>query len=213
MKRSNRCIAFPLLILLLVLIFPNVGYAASGDTVVYRTKTGKCYHIQNCSALKSSYEITLQEAVNRGLSPCSKCHPPTLDQTESNRELPAPKVLATSVFVEGTKFLVTITYTCEDFNKVGNDWSYEFLIDGYIINSEDVVAFKLDDLLIISTTIRDDDKKHPDEGEANTTHRITEKELSDGFSVYQSVIVAENAGRYAGYEATWEIEYKFTRCD
>lgn len=212
MKRSNRWLAFLISILLLILMFPGAVYAESRETVVYRAKTGKYYHTQNCSALKSSYEITLQEAVNKGLSPCSKCHPPTLDQSDSNRELPAPKVLATSVFVEGTKFLVTITDTCEDFNKVGNEWSSKFLINDCIINSEDIVAFNLNVLLEISTEITENDK-NPEKGEANTTHRITEKELSDGFSVYQSIVVTENAGKYAGYEAIWEVEYKFTRCE
>ncbi len=52
--------------------------AASGDTVVYITKTGSCYHNSGCSSLsRSKIQTTLQEALNKGLTPCSKCHPVT----------------------------------------------------------------------------------------------------------------------------------------
>ena len=55
-------------------------YAASGDTVVYITKTGKCYHADGCSSLsKSKIETTLQSATDKGLRACSKCNPGTLD--------------------------------------------------------------------------------------------------------------------------------------
>lgn len=65
---------------LLLISIPLTAYAASGDTTVYRTKTGKCYHSAGCSSLsKSSIEISLQDAVSKGLTPCSKCKPPKLD--------------------------------------------------------------------------------------------------------------------------------------
>ncbi len=50
--------------------------AASGDTVVYITKTGSCYHNSGCSSLsRSCIPTTLEEALDEGLTPCSKCHP------------------------------------------------------------------------------------------------------------------------------------------
>ena len=49
----------------------------SEDTItVYRTKYGKCYHLPECSYLKSCIKISLREAKARGLSPCQKCNPP-----------------------------------------------------------------------------------------------------------------------------------------
>ena len=58
----------------------NTVYAASGDTVVYITKTGECYHSSGCSSLrKSKIETTLQSAIDRGYRACSKCKPPVLD--------------------------------------------------------------------------------------------------------------------------------------
>ncbi len=67
----------------------GINYAASGDTIVHRTKSGEKYHTSGCRYLsRSDYEITLENAVNRGLTPCSVCNPPRLDQTSIvNEEL------------------------------------------------------------------------------------------------------------------------------
>jgi hypothetical protein len=55
---------------------PAVGVATE---TVYVTKTGKKYHRDGCEYLrKSEIEKTLQEAVDEGYTPCSKCNPPTL---------------------------------------------------------------------------------------------------------------------------------------
>lgn len=63
----------------------NTALAASGDTIVYVTKTGECYHADGCSCLrKSKIETTLQEAVDDGYRPCSKCKPGELDDTTSS---------------------------------------------------------------------------------------------------------------------------------
>lgn len=45
------------------------------ERIVYRTKSGKKYHRAGCSYLKSCIEVTLSEALSRGLSPCSRCNP------------------------------------------------------------------------------------------------------------------------------------------
>lgn len=46
------------------------------DVAVYITKSGKCYHSQGCSYLKSCIKTTLSEAKSSGLKPCSRCNPP-----------------------------------------------------------------------------------------------------------------------------------------
>ncbi|WP_461615660.1 hypothetical protein [Clostridium sp. Marseille-QA1073] len=47
------------------------------SVVVYITKTGKKYHSDWCGYLsKSKIETTLENAMNRGYTPCSKCGPP-----------------------------------------------------------------------------------------------------------------------------------------
>lgn len=43
--------------------------------IVHITKTGKKYHNAGCASLsKSDIEVTLGEALSKGLEPCSKCH-------------------------------------------------------------------------------------------------------------------------------------------
>lgn len=59
---------------------PVVAEAADGTTIVYITKTGEKYHTGKCSYLrKSKIEISLEDAVDGGYEPCSRCEPPELD--------------------------------------------------------------------------------------------------------------------------------------
>ncbi len=47
------------------------------EVYAYITKTGKKYHKGNCRYLKKSkIKITLEEACNRGYTPCKVCKPP-----------------------------------------------------------------------------------------------------------------------------------------
>ena len=45
----------------------------NNSETVYRTRTGKKYHKENCSYLKSKIETTVIEATAMGLEPCSRC--------------------------------------------------------------------------------------------------------------------------------------------
>lgn len=47
-----------------------------GNVIVHTTKTGKKYHSAGCIYLKSDIAATLDEALARGLEPCSECSPP-----------------------------------------------------------------------------------------------------------------------------------------
>lgn len=76
---TRRIIAFLMALTLMFAIAIHAFATASdnGDTIVYRTNTGECYHRHGCSYLRRScIEITLREAVERGLRPCSRCSPP-----------------------------------------------------------------------------------------------------------------------------------------
>jgi hypothetical protein len=51
--------------------------ASNDDVIVHITKTGKKYHREGCGYLKESdIQVTLAEALARGLGPCSRCDPP-----------------------------------------------------------------------------------------------------------------------------------------
>ena len=153
----------------------------------------------------------LQEAVNLGLTPCSKCHPPILDQTEeSNNSLPRKSVK--NLFGDGKRFNVEISAVCIENNSVGNNWEQEFSINGNIIEPIDIVAFNQNDELEIVAKIIEKDK-YNDIGKTTTVYTVTKTDFSKGFVVNQKVTITEDKGRYAGNTATWEVEYKFTRCD
>ncbi len=49
---------------------------SSGGTTVYITNTGKKYHRDGCSYLKSKIPISLSDAKAQGYTPCSRCNPP-----------------------------------------------------------------------------------------------------------------------------------------
>lgn len=51
---------------------------------VYITKTGKKYHSENCIYLKkSSIQIDIKDAIDRGNNACSRCNPPELSDKEA----------------------------------------------------------------------------------------------------------------------------------
>ena len=86
---------FALLLALTVLFaFPASVMAASGNTTVYVTRTGSKYHRDGCSYLKSRISISLQDAVNQGYTPCSRCKPPTLDTVTKSYTYSTPKPTA-----------------------------------------------------------------------------------------------------------------------
>lgn len=47
--------------------------AQNKEQVYYVTKTGKKYHTADCSYLKSKIEITYDDIISKGYSPCSRC--------------------------------------------------------------------------------------------------------------------------------------------
>ena len=70
------------------------AYAASGDTTVYITKSGKKYHADGCQHLnKSKIATTLENAVKKGKTPCKDCNPVTLDDASAT-PAPATKAVA-----------------------------------------------------------------------------------------------------------------------
>ncbi len=57
--------------------------ASQESIIVYITDNGKKYHTENCSYLShTSNPITLKDAIEKGYTPCSKCNPLILDDTE-----------------------------------------------------------------------------------------------------------------------------------
>jgi hypothetical protein len=106
-------------------------YAASGDTVVYITKTGECYHSSGCSSLRrSKIETTLQSAIDRGYRACSKCNPGSLDASSQ-----ATSTKSTAVAATTTKAAVDPALEALKTYKGNND---EFNAYAYYINNADL---------------------------------------------------------------------------
>jgi micrococcal nuclease len=60
---------------------PASPAGVDSKTIVYITRSGTKYHIENCRSLsKSKIPITLGEAIQKGYTPCSICKPPVLGQ-------------------------------------------------------------------------------------------------------------------------------------
>ena len=55
---------------------------------VYATKSGEKYHNENCRYVnKGSYSIELSEAIEKGLSACSVCNPPSDAESTTSQSL------------------------------------------------------------------------------------------------------------------------------
>jgi hypothetical protein len=59
-----------------ILSEPEPQTTPPAPIIVYITNSGKKYHNAGCSYLRSSNEITLENAKARGYTPCSRCRPP-----------------------------------------------------------------------------------------------------------------------------------------
>ena len=100
--KHHKLIKSILILLLLLLFCPSVVFAEPGNTVVYRTKTGDCYHQYGCRYLRqSSIKSTLDIVTRLGLRPCSACDPPLLDdETTTPVEKTVRAVATPSSFIK-----------------------------------------------------------------------------------------------------------------
>lgn len=78
-----------------LLLFATIFYLLLGNVfsqTVYKTKTGKKYHLENCGYLsKSKIEISLSDAMAQGLTACSKCNPPSKTENTPKSTQTAPQ--------------------------------------------------------------------------------------------------------------------------
>lgn len=74
--------------IILVIVFVLGFFSQITSQTVYVTKTGKKYHLENCSSLSSSKKsIELSEAIDKGYTPCSKCKPDKNLKSENKTNL------------------------------------------------------------------------------------------------------------------------------
>lgn len=88
---QNRLVAITAIAIMMSIVLPPVisVKAMSGDSTVYVTKTGSCYHADGCSSLRSKIPMSLSEALSKGYYACSKCNPGGLDPAPAAQAAPA----------------------------------------------------------------------------------------------------------------------------
>ena len=122
LKKSFAIVSVTAMLIGTLFFGNNIAYAASGDTVVYLTKTGDCYHKDGCSYLKKSkIQTTLAEAVKKNKRPCSKCKPGSLDDASATTTAVTNN---TTVVVNAATDAVEALKTYKGNNKEFNAYTY-----------------------------------------------------------------------------------------
>lgn len=80
-------ILFVILIIVSVLIKTDYAYAdGNGNTIVYVTPTGSCYHTSDCWHFRTAkIETSLEEAYIKGYQICDDCNPPRYTGTATRK--------------------------------------------------------------------------------------------------------------------------------
>ena len=95
-----------------VFLVLTVSVLFAEDPIVYITKTGTKYHTASCSYLrKSKIPISLSDAIRQGYTPCNRCNPPILVQTQPSE--PASQIPAEAPVVSVSAEELVLPY-CED---------------------------------------------------------------------------------------------------
>ena len=99
----------------------------SGDDaehyMVYYTKTGQCYHLESCRHSKDkNLTISLEDAVEKGFSPCKVCHAPLIED----------KLFEHSLVLSGSVELKNLGF---DITSNGEPWTVEKGFDNLAIET------------------------------------------------------------------------------
>lgn len=95
-----------------------------------------------------------------------------------------------------------------DNNRIGNEWFYQYEINGEAVKNGDYLL-NVGDVLTLSAEFTEEDTR-PDIGKASTSHTVTESDLINGFTEEMDLIVTENAGKNSGQSAEFLVEFSFT---
>ena len=104
---------------------------------------------------------------------------------------------------------VSSSASCNNYNSVGNNWSYTFYINNKKVGANSKLDVSVGDVIVVEAEVIENDK-YPDVGTESKRYTVTDKDVKDGFTISLSVDVREDRGRYAGRVATWKISFKFT---
>lgn len=105
--------------------------------------------------------------------------------------------------------VVTFDAVCVENQHVGKNWTQEYFLFAESVPAQVAVRLRAGDELCLRAVITENDKR-PDIGEDETCLTITEDVLTSPLVVKKTVLVTENAGRYAGCSAEWAVTYTIT---
>lgn len=150
---------------------------------------------------------------------------PTVALTSTATEAPSPApttpVAVTSLSAEPSvqrqvarsdaeiTLVVTFNAVCVENQHVGKNWTQEYFLFAESVPEQVAVRLRVGDELCLRAVIAENDKR-PDIGEDETYLTITEDVWTSPLVVEKTVLVTENAGRYAGCSAEWTVTYTIT---
>lgn len=105
--------------------------------------------------------------------------------------------------------VVTFDAVCVENQHVGKNWTQEYFLFAESVPEQVAVRLCVGDELCLRAVIAENDKR-PDIGEDETYLTITEDVWTSPLVVEKTVLVTENAGRYAGCSAEWTVTYTIT---
>lgn len=113
------------------------------------------------------------------------------------------------ILANGISFTVGTNIHREYNDHVGNEWSYQFGIDGYQVCSGNKWTIKWGNGIKF-TAIAIEDDKIPDVGRTDQWYTPKKEDFKTGFTLENTVIVYENRGRYAGNSAKYIMSLTMT---
>jgi hypothetical protein len=102
----------------LLILFSTICVTAQN---VYKTPSGKKYHLATCHMVKNvSEEITLEEAAKLGLEPCQICNPTPIAALKAGNE--STQGTGTSAQCKGHTKAGT---RCKHMTRIGNGYCFQ----------------------------------------------------------------------------------------
>lgn len=97
---------------------------------------------------------------------------------------------------------VFVSHKIAGTNGVGNDWIFDYKVNGMSVNNGQEFSFTAGDLVTFEFTAIENDPDYPDKGSKKTTKIINQSDIDNGFTVSIQVTVVENNGHYKGRSCT-----------
>ena len=113
------------------------------------------------------------------------------------------------VEVDGDKTLMNVRArnSREDDVNIGDEWGYDYWIDGEDFHR--TYGVSVGETLELSAKMTESDD-NPDIGSGSVSHTVTEDDISEGFEESFDVYVTENGGRNSGQSAHFVVKFEFT---